>query len=136
MTYNPDYIPFGPNNKNNPYYKKINHVRLAKVDFNKTEFFGTVGGIARPVNIILPVISGVTLVPALLSADPNAWLGKPLPVFTYQWQRNGGDIAGATAKDYTTQVGFDEGTSITCDVTGTNIHGTDVATSNTLVMDP
>lgn len=42
--HNPNYIPSGPNNKANPYYKRINTVRLARGDSNRTEFFGTVGG--------------------------------------------------------------------------------------------
>ena len=44
MTYSPDYVPTGPNNKANEYYKKINNVRIAKTDYNRTEFFGTIGG--------------------------------------------------------------------------------------------
>lgn len=40
--------PTGPNNKSNPYYAKRNHVRLAKVDRNKREFFGTIGGVVPP----------------------------------------------------------------------------------------
>lgn len=42
--HNPDYVPSGPNNKANPYYKRINTVRLARMDYNRSEFFGTVGG--------------------------------------------------------------------------------------------
>ena len=40
MTYNPDYVPTGRNSRDNPYYMKINHVRIAKNASNRTEFFG------------------------------------------------------------------------------------------------
>lgn len=36
--------PTGRNNRANPYYAKIHHTRLAKCDYTKTEFFGTIGG--------------------------------------------------------------------------------------------
>lgn len=44
--YNPAYVPSGPANKDNPYNKKINNVRLAKGDESKSEYRGTVGGVA------------------------------------------------------------------------------------------
>ena len=40
----PPYVPTGPNVKSNGYYAKKNHTKLAKIDSNKTEFLGTVGG--------------------------------------------------------------------------------------------
>ena len=47
--HNPNFVPSGTNNKANPYYKRINHVRLARSDYNKSEFFGTVGGVVPDV---------------------------------------------------------------------------------------
>lgn len=51
FAFDPAYVPTGPNNRINPYYQKINNVRLARVDYNRTEFFGTIGGVvpAEPV---------------------------------------------------------------------------------------
>ena len=37
--------PTGGNNKINPYYARVNNIRIAKVDYNRTEFFGTIGGV-------------------------------------------------------------------------------------------
>lgn len=45
MTFNPDYVPTGRASKDNPYFKTQNHVRIAKVDRNKRQFFGTIGGV-------------------------------------------------------------------------------------------
>lgn len=40
--------PTGRNNRENPYYARENHVALARVDSNREEFFGTIGGVVPP----------------------------------------------------------------------------------------
>ena len=37
--------PSGPNNKDNIYYARVNHIKIARVDYNRTEFFGTLRGV-------------------------------------------------------------------------------------------
>lgn len=59
------------------------------------------------------------------------WTGAPAPTFTYQWQRDGVDIAGATGDFYDIQ-GADLGTDITCVVTATNSEAAVTATTAAL----
>jgi hypothetical protein len=51
--------------------------------------------------------------------------------FTYQWQRGGTNIAGATGNYYQTAAA-DVGLLVTCAVTASNSYGGATATSNTL----
>ena len=48
--------------------------------------------------------------------------GSPLPTLSYQWKRDGSDIAGATSRQYDVVVA-DGGTALTCVVTATNSEG-------------
>ena len=88
-----------------------------------------------PFSITAPVITGVLphyLVGTLLTlSSTGSWDGNPAPTFSYQWQKNGVSIPGAIFTTYTIAA-LDAGQSITCDVTGTNPSGSDVATSNAL----
>jgi hypothetical protein len=61
-----------------------------------------------------------------LTCDPGSWAGNP--TFTYQWFRNGSEIAGATSSTYTL-VGADKGSVIECRIIGTNGDGTVVGFS-------
>lgn len=65
-------------------------------------------------------VSGTTQVGSTLSASAGTWTGAPS--FTYQWQRGGIDVAGATAGTYTLVSG-DLGANIRCVITGTNGFG-------------
>jgi subtilisin family serine protease len=53
-----------------------------------------------PVNLSLPVISGTPDVGSRLTATPGEWDVAGL-MFSYQWQANGVDVAGATDATYT-----------------------------------
>jgi hypothetical protein len=64
----------------------------------------------------------------VLTAKPGTIYGKPAPALTYQWTKNGTNIAAATAATYTVVAG-DLGALITCIVTATNASG---ATASTL----
>jgi len=55
----------------------------------------------------------------------------PSPTFTYQWQRNGSDISGATSAAYTLQIS-DESQTIRCVVTASNAGGSASANSGTI----
>lgn len=81
-----------------------------------------------------PVIDGGNIVGILLKVTDNGtWTGALPITFTYQWQINGIDIAGATNDEYTIVLS-DSGQQITCVVTATNIAGSVSATSNTITI--
>jgi len=87
---------------------------------------GSLGG-SPPVNTVLPVISGTAETGQALSTTNGTWTNAPTS-YSYQWQRNGSDIGGATSSTYTT-VAADSGTTITVVVTATNGAGAASATS-------
>lgn len=82
-----------------------------------------------PVNTSAPVISGTGQVGSILSlTSQGTWTGTPPITYTYQWQRNGANT-GNTGNSYVVQAG-DDGLTITCRVTGTNVDGVTNASSN------
>ena len=71
------------------------------------------------------------LVGQTLTANPGSWGGKTPITFTYQWTRDGANIASATAATYLL-VAADKNHVIGCKVTATNSTGnTTVASRNT-----
>lgn len=61
--------------------------------------------------------------------------GNPAPTFSYQWQRNAVDISGQTSNSYTPAYPADNGASIRCVVTATNVVGSTSANSNAITME-
>lgn len=74
-----------------------------------------------PVNAVAPVISGALTVGAVLTSTQGTWTGTGI-TYTYQWKRDGVNIAGQTALTYTI-VTADVGTTLSCVVTATNANG-------------
>lgn len=74
---------------------------------------------SAPVNTVAPVVSGTATVGETLSTTNGTWLGAPAPTFTYQWQRTGSNIGGATSSTYVL-VAADYANTIRCVVTATN----------------
>jgi len=71
------------------------------------------------------------LVGQTLTANPGSWGGKLPITYTYQWTRDGANIASATAATYLL-VAADKNHVIGCKVTATNSTGnTTVASRNT-----
>lgn len=86
-----------------------------------------------PAFVTSPAISGTYSIGSVLTCAPGTWAGTEPVTPTYQWQRNGTSIGGATASTYTVvSADYVDGTLITCFVTLTNASGTDTDTSNTL----
>ena len=97
------------------------------IDYENAKF-------SAPVNTIAPVIAGGNTVGILLKVTDNGtWTGTLPIIYSYQWQRNGIDIVGETASEYTTVLA-DLGQIITCLVTATNIAGSASATSNDITI--
>jgi hypothetical protein len=72
----------------------------------------------RPVVVRLPVLSGTGRIGSPVAVDPGEWSGKPAPRVTLRWQRDGADIAGATAAVYV-PTAADDRTTLRCLVTAT-----------------
>ncbi len=83
--------------------------------------------IAAPVNSAVPTISGATTQGSTLSATTGTWSNSPTG-YTYQWNRAGSAISGATSSTYGLVLA-DVGTTLTCAVTATNAGGSTAATS-------
>ena len=79
-------------------------------------------------NTVLPVISGTVQQGSVLSTTNGTWSGAPTISYSYQWQRNAVNIAGAGAATYTLAAA-DVGTTITVAVTATNAGGAASITS-------
>ena len=82
-----------------------------------------------PVNNVAPVLSGTQTFGSTLSCTTGTWTGSPTITYTYQWQRNGSNIALATSNTYVL-VQADVLNVIRCVVTGTNSYGSTSANSN------
>src|SRR3984893_16386314 len=74
-----------------------------------------------PANSSVPTISGTARVGQTLTATTGTWTHNPTS-FTYQWNRAGGAISGATASSYVSVTG-DIGTTLTVSVVATNTGG-------------
>jgi hypothetical protein len=82
-----------------------------------------------PVNTVAPAVTGTATVGQTLTTTNGTWTGAPAPTFTYQWQRAGSNIGGATSSTYLLVVA-DVGNAIRCVVTATNPLGAVSANSN------
>lgn len=85
-----------------------------------------------PINTVAPVASGTRVVGQTLSTTDGTWDGSPSG-YTYQWQRDGVNIASATSNTYVL-VTADASHTVRCVVTATNAGGTASANSNGLAI--
>jgi hypothetical protein len=83
-----------------------------------------------PVNTKPPVIKGTAKAGKKLSCSEGSWTNSPTG-YSYQWNRDGTPLAGATGSTYTVTI-LDEGTALTCTVTASNPGGETSATSKGL----
>jgi hypothetical protein len=81
----------------------------------------------KPVNTVLPAITGTAQQGQTLTASTGTWTGAGV-AYTYQWKRGGVNIASATASTYVLVLA-DVGSTITVAVTATNDGGATAATS-------
>lgn len=81
-----------------------------------------------PVDISLPSISGSAIEGTTLSSSPGSWTGTEPISYSYQWQREGLDVAGAASSSYTLTP-LDVGHEIDVVVTASNSAGSSSATS-------
>jgi len=79
-----------------------------------------------PTNTVVPEITGTARVGNELTCGVGTWAAASS--YTYQWQRDGSPISGASSVRYTT-VDADAGKAITCSVTAVNAEGSTTASS-------
>lgn len=82
-----------------------------------------------PVNTVAPVVAGNPNTGQMLNSTAGQWTDSDNT--TYQWQRDGVDIAGATDNTHVLVVA-DEGHAIRCRVTAHNESGTTAVNSNVI----
>jgi hypothetical protein len=83
---------------------------------------------AVPVNMVLPAISGNAQVGQTLTATNGTWTNSPTS-FTYQWNRAGTPIGGATASTYV-PAAADVGNTLTVSVVAANSGGSSSPTTS------
>lgn len=84
-----------------------------------------------PTNVVEPAISGVTTPGSTLTCAPGSWTGTP-DNYAFQWHADGSPISGA---DQSTHVVIElVDTTLSCEVTATNVTGTANATSGGVVI--
>lgn len=94
----------------------------------------TINLVVVPVNSVAPVISGNVQFGQTLTTTDGTWSNSPTG-YTYQWKRDGANIASATANTHVL-VELDAGADIICEVTASNAGGAGTpAASNTLSID-
>lgn len=93
------------------------------------------GTVSVPINLALPLISGVPDVGNVLTASIGTWTtleGGPTvyaPItYSFQWDTNGVPTSGATSASYTLK-DSDAGLPVSVTVTATNIGGAETSTS-------
>lgn len=96
------------------------------------------GAVVEPVptNSVAPAVTGTTAVGDTLTCSTGTWAnqGGTIATYTYQWKRDGVNIAGQTASTHVI-VSADQGHALTCAVTATNTGGAGTAaTSNSTAI--
>lgn len=102
-------------------------------ELQELDSFFTGRGGNPPVNVVAPVVSGGVLIGQTLTTTDGTWTGTTPITYTYQWQRNGSPISGATLQTYLL-VYADVGTDVRCVVTATNSIGSASANSNAITV--
>ena len=116
-----------------PYDTEIDRYHVAEVELFDSHWYTTwvkaswntiyiLKKSAHPVCYQRPVISGDTPIGSTIETSDGQWVSFSPITYTYQWQRNGVDIPGATAPTYIT-VESDRATYTTAVVTATSERG-------------
>src|ERR1700694_5549737 len=96
-----------------------NTITATRIDSSEATSAVAAGSV--PVNTALPTIAGTAQVGQTLTATNGTWTNSPTS-FTYQWNRAGTAIGGATASTYV-PVSADVGNTLTVSVVAANSGG-------------
>ncbi len=89
---------------------------------------------AAPVNSVAPAATGSPYLGQTLSASTGTWSNSPSG-YTYQWQKNGTNISGATASTLAVSTASPaHGDTLRCVVTAANAGGSTSTNSNALTV--
>jgi hypothetical protein len=83
----------------------------------------------KPRNTKLPEVAGAEVLGGHLTCETGVWIGKPSPVFEYEWLRDGSSISSKSVSETYVVQQADLGHSLSCKVIATNSEGTVEATS-------
>jgi hypothetical protein len=85
-----------------------------------------------PVNTVAPAITGTAQERQTVTCSTGTWLSDSRITYTYQWTIDGNNIIGATNSQFqiTTEEVFK---NLACNVTATNVNGSAVQASNTVI---
>jgi len=102
------------------------------IGYGNSVFLSRVYSSDAPVNTVAPAITGPAVNGQTVTCSTGTWTGTPTITYTFQWKRDGVNIAlNAQAQSYKL-IPPDVGTHITCQVTATNGSGSASATSNNI----
>lgn len=87
-----------------------------------------------PANIGAPGLSGTPMPGNTLFCSTGSWTNDP-SAYSYKWLRNGIPLTGQTSSTFEVQ-GNEVGAMLACRVTAINGHGSGMATSNALQVQP
>lgn len=98
--------------------RKTTAAKTAAEAYGAPEGYATTSTNQSVANTTPPFVIGGTAVGDEVTIDTGVWSIEPT-AYAYQWRRNGSNISGATARNYT-RVLADVGATLTCLVTGSN----------------
>jgi len=91
-----------------------------------------VSGGVPPVNTVAPAITGTAQEGQIVTCSTGTWTGTPTITFAYQWTIDDNNIIGATNSMFKITV-EEVFKNLSCNVTATNIFGSAVKGSNTVI---
>ncbi len=91
--------------------------------------------VQKPANTAAPTITGTAAAGQALACSQGSWSGDGTLTFTYQWQRDGVSIPGATDGSYTVR-SDDAGHALSCAVTATSPYASATAGSAAVSIPP
>ena len=94
-------------------------VTASNITANVSATSASTASVDRPINTVLPAITGTANTASTLSASTGTWTGYSPFVYEYQWKRSGTNISGAIYSTYA-PITADVGSTLTVTVSASN----------------